>query len=240
MMNFATLQGLTIPEGVVTQIADAQGNVLWSSAPPFDGTIILRPSADISVDSNFTLVPSDATAAYMLINEEVSDGAATRIYINDSLVSSCIAIAKFSLSGNESAKITRVTNLSCVISAEGTTSSKEVSTQLAAYLVLNDIPYFAGGGSGSMLSNIFHGTNYEPLTFDMTYEPLMMTPDSIFSTYTDQLFLDDLCNEINTYVSANGSLPEMELWVSMLFEQPEDKDPQEINLSQIYIVIECE
>lgn len=30
-MNFATLQGLTIPEGVVTQIADASGNVLWSA-----------------------------------------------------------------------------------------------------------------------------------------------------------------------------------------------------------------
>ena len=28
-MNFAALQGLTIPEGVVTQIADASGRVLW-------------------------------------------------------------------------------------------------------------------------------------------------------------------------------------------------------------------
>lgn len=30
-MNFATLQGLTIPEGVVTQITDASGTVLWSA-----------------------------------------------------------------------------------------------------------------------------------------------------------------------------------------------------------------
>lgn len=29
MINFSTLQGLTIPEGVVTQIADASGRVLW-------------------------------------------------------------------------------------------------------------------------------------------------------------------------------------------------------------------
>jgi hypothetical protein len=29
MINFATLQGLTIPEGVVTQITDAGGRVLW-------------------------------------------------------------------------------------------------------------------------------------------------------------------------------------------------------------------
>lgn len=30
MINFATLQGLTIPEGVVTQIADASGRVIWA------------------------------------------------------------------------------------------------------------------------------------------------------------------------------------------------------------------
>lgn len=30
MINFPTLQGLTIPEGVVTQITDASGMVLWS------------------------------------------------------------------------------------------------------------------------------------------------------------------------------------------------------------------
>lgn len=30
-MNFATLQGLSIPEGVVTQIADAAGRVIWSA-----------------------------------------------------------------------------------------------------------------------------------------------------------------------------------------------------------------
>lgn len=32
-INFATLKGLTIPEGNVTQIADASGAVLWKSAP---------------------------------------------------------------------------------------------------------------------------------------------------------------------------------------------------------------
>ena len=29
MIDFATLQGLTIPEGVVAKIEDAAGNVLW-------------------------------------------------------------------------------------------------------------------------------------------------------------------------------------------------------------------
>ena len=31
MIDFATLQGVTIPEGVVAQIADASGSVLWSA-----------------------------------------------------------------------------------------------------------------------------------------------------------------------------------------------------------------
>ena len=34
-MNFATLQGLTIPQGVVTQIADASGKVVWSKKQDF-------------------------------------------------------------------------------------------------------------------------------------------------------------------------------------------------------------
>ena len=33
-INFATLQGLTIPEGVVTQITDAAGRVLWMAGGP--------------------------------------------------------------------------------------------------------------------------------------------------------------------------------------------------------------
>jgi hypothetical protein len=31
MIDFATLKGVTIPEGVVKQISDANGNVLWSA-----------------------------------------------------------------------------------------------------------------------------------------------------------------------------------------------------------------
>lgn len=38
-MNFATLQGLTIPEGVVTQIADASGRVIWALS---GGKVILE------------------------------------------------------------------------------------------------------------------------------------------------------------------------------------------------------
>ena len=39
MIDFSTLKGLTIPEGNVKQIADAQGNVLWSAAKPVTITL---------------------------------------------------------------------------------------------------------------------------------------------------------------------------------------------------------
>lgn len=39
MINFSTLKGLTIPEGNVTQIADASGAVLWSAVEKVTVTI---------------------------------------------------------------------------------------------------------------------------------------------------------------------------------------------------------
>ena len=75
-MNFATLKGLTIPEGVVTQIADASGRVLWKSGPSV-ATVILRPTADIQFGYN--AYPA-GSAGYSCIDEEVADGDATYIY----------------------------------------------------------------------------------------------------------------------------------------------------------------
>ena len=39
MINFSTLQGLTISEGVVAQIANASGRVLWSAVKPVTSTL---------------------------------------------------------------------------------------------------------------------------------------------------------------------------------------------------------
>ena len=95
MIDFSTLQGLTIPEGVVEQIADASGRVLWSAVKEV-GTLILRPSADISVEHN--LYPADSGAAFLLINEEENDGNATYI-VSPPLVSTDILVtSKFKLS----------------------------------------------------------------------------------------------------------------------------------------------
>ena len=75
MINFSTLQGLTIPEGVVTEIKDASGRVLWSAVR--SATVYLRPTAVTRM--NHSVYPS-GMAAYACINEEVADGDSTYIY----------------------------------------------------------------------------------------------------------------------------------------------------------------
>lgn len=48
MIDFSTLKGLTIPEGVVKQITDSAGRVLWKASQPV--TITLTGSANCYVD----------------------------------------------------------------------------------------------------------------------------------------------------------------------------------------------
>jgi hypothetical protein len=49
MINFSTLNGLTIPEGVVTQITDASGRVLWAvSGESISDTVVLEVEKTIS------------------------------------------------------------------------------------------------------------------------------------------------------------------------------------------------
>lgn len=66
-MNFNTLKSLEIPEGVVTQITNASGSVLWSAVKEsvviFDGTVTLKPfneevilSEPIDLDKKYSMV----------------------------------------------------------------------------------------------------------------------------------------------------------------------------------------
>lgn len=63
MIDFSTLKGLSIPEGVVTQIADASGAVLWSAKRNAIVTItskcegIVGNKASITIASNEPFAP---------------------------------------------------------------------------------------------------------------------------------------------------------------------------------------
>ena len=60
MIDFSTLKGLTIPEGVVKQITDSAGRVLWSASQPV--TITLTGSANCYVDYKGTRYTAPATS----------------------------------------------------------------------------------------------------------------------------------------------------------------------------------
>lgn len=65
------------PAGVVKQISDAQGNVLWSAVVP-ETTLIIRTVGDCT-DGVATKYPTDATSFSSLVNEEIADDDATYI-----------------------------------------------------------------------------------------------------------------------------------------------------------------
>lgn len=76
----ALVAGLDIPDGVVKQITDAAGNVLWSALRLVSGTLYLRPSADISLGHGYW--PNTLTAGYLAINEAESDDYTTYLSTN--------------------------------------------------------------------------------------------------------------------------------------------------------------
>ena len=113
MIDFATLKGLTIPEGVVTQITDASGMVLWSAVKSFIGTCFLRPSADISL--GHPVYPETLSAGYLAINEEVSDGNATYIGYTTSSNGEISATSKFKMSLQDEYQIAQIVSAKLVI-----------------------------------------------------------------------------------------------------------------------------
>lgn len=226
MSDFSAYTGWAIPEGNVVEVADASGRMLWSSAPPFDGIIYLRPSADISVDSTLTLVPADATAAYMLINEEVSDGAATEIKISSSFSDSGTAV--FSLAGKMPNRISRVKNIQLYVSGGKEDTNKHCDCY--GYLTL-----------GAMRAN-YDFRSYL-LDYETTEVPLatVYDPNSGTNSITPmEVFL----SEINSYIDENGTIPGFELTIEMAVEPPESgdvpKNGMKFGISQAYVVIECE
>lgn len=232
-INFSTLQGLTIPEGVVTQIADASGRVLWSAGPKI---IYLRPSADISVDAAFILTPSDATAAYMLINEEVSDGEATTLGLSSDQGN---GLAIFGLTGNVPTKIPRVTNIRLVVSLSTNEYADLTWTTFEPSLIFNDTTQY---------NFTYLGGDFD-IDIDFAYEPyecsVVAEYDMITGKYIGSVTTEELVAKINEYILENAQLPDIKLRMQMHAVADENADGKSdgdgiLWLSQAYVVIECE
>lgn len=224
-IDFTKVVGVRDDKGVLSQITDAAGRVLWSAVPAFDGTIILRPSADISVDSTITLTPADATAAYLLINEDVCDGAATSI----KAIGGASGTAVFGLAGEIPIQIAKVNNIYLVACGY-----REGGIRLASstvWLTCGTAEYYM-----DITTPMINATDYEPCE-GFVYTKHDLTSDAYTSVTTEEM-----CADINTYISANGALPIMELHIK-LSSIEDDDDPKTtgtFEISQIYAVIECE
>ena len=98
-MIFSTLQGVTIPEGVVTQIADANGTVLWSAKRNAVVTItskcegIVGDKAQLAITSPEPFTPGTGSPTTLWnaavweepnFTTELPIGATIKCYVDDS------------------------------------------------------------------------------------------------------------------------------------------------------------
>lgn len=114
-IDFSKVTALSDSYGNITQITDASGRVIWSGRELIQGSMILRPSADIYV--GHALIPVDSTAAYLLINEETSDGSSTKIQTNNT-ASLYEAESKFVLTNVSQLEVSKYTVSSVNIYAD--------------------------------------------------------------------------------------------------------------------------
>jgi hypothetical protein len=111
-IDYLNVTGLSDHIGNIVKITDLAGNVLWSALKVITGTLILRPSADISVE-HFLYPANSDVPAYQRINEEVSDGSS--IYIcSDFVRDNDYPTSKFKLSDTTqfSGKLLAITGVS--------------------------------------------------------------------------------------------------------------------------------
>lgn len=189
------------------------GEIYIDSIVEPEGLVYLRPSADVSITGSLTLVPAEATAAYLLVNDVETDGNATRIMVSDS--SSASGTATFKLAGTTPNHISRVTNLHLVISG----ASENITGKYcdAVVSVITAQATYVARANGSM-------NGYAPT-----------------ETIIGQS--ENLLTELNNYLAKNGVLPDLDLSVHLSVNKSESdsgKDTMSFSVSQVYIALECE
>lgn len=188
------------------------GEVNIDSIVEPEGLVYLRPSADVSITGSLTLVPTEATAAYLLVNDVETDGDATKIMVSDS--SSASGTATFRLAGTTPNRISRVTNIHLMIS--GTSGNASTKYCDAIVSVITAQATYVARANGSM-------NGYAPMEIIVNQS-------------------ENLLTELNTYLAENGVLPDLDLSVhlSVDSESGSGKDTMSFSVSQVYIALECE
>ena len=246
MIDFSRCVGWAIPEGNVVQVADAGGRVLWSLGGKLPGTFYLRPSADIFVENTVSKNQFLATAYYLMINEEVSDGEATCIGVTASSLGEATGTARFAVGGNVPAKINRVTGFDVIVCADAEPMGKTIDGYpkslgyVRVLVVVEGTSYelcFGNNGTWEMWGSQFASQHYEPLC---------ASEDQTSRNQYEEAF-----NAIKAYVETNGMLPSIQLEFIINGgyyageTSPDSKGSTSSQsgygrVSQAYIVLDCE
>lgn len=210
MIDFSTLQSLSIPEGVVTQIADASGRVLWNAVREIiAGSLYLRPSADISLGHE--PFPHDGIG-YLKINEEVSDKSSTYI-TSEHVLDSVTSTSKFKLSvtGELPDKLLRITS----VNIAGESKSSPTSSINAQ----NDFKLEINGVETSVVTQI--DTKDDGNTIDINI------PDAI-GLINEYVVINGILPDINLIITSHA-----------FKDTSSDKEDEYIDsgVTQVYVVL---
>ena len=222
MIDFSTLQGLSIPEGAVTQIADASGKVIWSAVKSVVGDFYLRPSADISVGHMFarngTVVAyhdgytnEGERPVYVFINEEVSDENST--YLLAESVFNGTRYSNFATSG---ALPNRIKNI------------------LSSQICVSGYTYTKGDGMYSELSVIVCVDNNE------IEIPIGFTNNAEVYEFVEKAS-GEVSSAINTHLANNGVFPSVNVKIKTNTSSTSSiKSSSNVIVSQVFIKLTCE
>lgn len=223
-IDFSKITGLSDSRGVITQITDASGRVLWSAvANDLPGTFYLIPSAVLSKEGNYTnnpMVSPTLGDASSFINEAVADDDATYIQCSASGQGvSQEATFVFALSGFPKGKVTKVNSLLGGIrfhlSHNGSDNSGDYGN-VHIYACVGGVDY-----------NFYTNFGYLPTGVWTTDERSLSNSSELLSY-------------INQYIAANNAPPEITLKVHLSVTASSSKTTVTARLTQAYVVIECE
>ena len=219
-INFATLQDLTIPEGVVTEIKDASGNVLWQAIRNYIDTLYLRPSADISFTG--AKYPEDLAYGYLAISEKVADGYATYIGESKQAMNNAYASAEgtFALTLDENVSIKKILNGE--IGVVYSLSDGDVYTQPET-----------------------SGITVQVNVLGSVYELINVSDDGneLYNGLRTLTIPNGMITSLNSYLNANGALPDISLYLLVKCERHLDgsqKATSSAKIDQAYLALECE
>ena len=197
------------------------------------GTFFLRPSADVFVDDTITLYPSGSTAAYLLLNETITDKTSTYIGVTATSEGDVDGTARCTMSGDIPNNVSKVNSIRVYASGDESGFHNDSQTTLGSSflrIIIDGTSWrldFATNSTANVWGGQFKDSNYEVLEAGEYYNDVS----------------SELLAAINDYISANGTLPEIEMEFELSAHSYADGSKVTngySRISQVYIVLDCE